>query len=187
PKAHATVLSRSSGGRLDLRDVFGWNRPFAENDLDPSLLSLLRQAKAVSFDGEQLKSLVRVASLGQDLFLHSGFPTDAPDAVFFGPDTYRFARFLRENAEIVRNAHLIVDMGAGSGAGGIAAARLAPRADVILVDVNAKALQLAEANAAAAGVTAQLVNSDQVPDRADLLIGNPPYMMDRSLRTYRDG
>src|SRR5205085_9133792 len=61
PKTHATVLSRSSGGRLDLRDVFGWNRPFAENDLDPSLLSLLRQAKAVSFDGEQLKSLVRVA------------------------------------------------------------------------------------------------------------------------------
>ena len=187
PRTHATVLSRPSGRQPDLRDIFGWNRPFAERDLEPVLFSLLNQADAVSLDGERFKSRIRVASLGEDLFVHSGFPTDERDAVFFGPDTYRFARFLQQNAETVSSAHVIVDMGTGSGAGGIAAARLAPRAEITLVDVIAKALQFAEANVAAAGLKARLVESDQVPDDADLLIANPPYLMDASVRTYRDG
>ena len=187
PKTHAAVLSHPSAPQPDLRDIFGWNRPFAEADLEALLLSLLYRAGALSFDGAQLTSRVRVASLGEDLLVHSGFPTDERDAVFFGPDSYRFAKFLRRNAETVSNANVIVDMGAGSGAGGIAAARLAPEAEVILVDVNAKALQFAEANAAAAGLTPRLVESDQIPNDVDLLIANPPYLMDASARTYRDG
>ena len=41
------------------------------------------------------KSRVRLATIDDLLFVHSAFPTDPPDAVFFGPDTYRFVRFVR--------------------------------------------------------------------------------------------
>jgi len=67
--------------------------------------------------------------------------------VFFGPDSYRFVRFLQQHWPVgVRH---IVDLGAGSGAGGIAAAKLAPGSRVTLVDTNGRALALARVNAAA--------------------------------------
>ncbi len=47
----------------------------------------------------------------------AGTPTAERDAVFFGPDTYRFAIFLRHH---VQQAARAVDIGCGSGAGGLA-------------------------------------------------------------------
>ncbi len=187
PKTHATVLSRPLAEPPDLRDIFGWNRSFAEPDLDPQLLSLLDQAGAVSAEAGRFRSRVRVASLGGDLFVHSDFPTDEADAVFFGPDTYRFASFIRRNAEDVSRARVIADMGTGSGAGAVVAGRLAPNVASVLVDVNPEALRFAQINTAAADLKATPVASDQVPDHFDLLIANPPYLMDPSVRTYRHG
>jgi methylase of polypeptide subunit release factors len=81
----------------------------------------------------------------------------------------------------------IVDLGAGSGAGGIAAARLAPEAAITLVDINPAALALARVNARAAGVAVELVEGRKVPPGIDLVIANPPYMIDAARRAYRDG
>jgi methylase of polypeptide subunit release factors len=187
PKTHATVLSRPLARPPDLRDIFGWNRPFAEPDLDPELLSLLNQAGDVRAEAGRLRSQVRVASLGSDLFVHSAFPTNEPDAVFFGPDTYRFASFIGSYADTVSRSRVIADMGTGSGAGAVVAARLAPNAEIVLVDVNPKALQFAQINAAAAELKASPVAADKMPDHFDLLIANPPYLMDPSARTYRHG
>jgi methylase of polypeptide subunit release factors len=78
-------------------------------------------------------------------------------------------------------------MGAGSGAGGICAALKCPHARVTLVDTNLAALALARVNARAAGVAVELVARSSVPEGADLVIANPPYMMDAAARGYRHG
>lgn len=186
PATHARVLARPFTGRGDLRAIFGWNRTFAVEDLDPALLDLLGKADALEVQGAALRSKLRVASLGGDLFLHTAFPTDGNDAVFFGPDTYRFARFLRAQLPRLGAVKTVVDMGAGSGAGGLVAARLVPGAAITLVDVNPAALKLAKINAAAAGVKVELVESSRVL-LGDVVIANPPYMIDAARRAYRDG
>lgn len=187
PSTHTRVLSRAPPAALSLRDIFGWSRPFCASDLEAPLLALLESAGALEASGGKLRSKVRVASLAGELFLHSSFPTKEHDSVFFGPDTYRFVRFVLERGGPLTSASWIVDMGAGAGAGGILAARLFPGSRVTLVDVNPRALAFSEINAAAAGVTIETVQSDRMPTGADLIIANPPYMMDPRKRAYRDG
>jgi SAM-dependent methyltransferase len=182
------VLARPAPQRPDLRDIFGWNRPFERRDLQPPPLALLERAGAVErIDDSRLRSRVRVASLGDDLFVHSAFPTDDVDAVFFGPDTYRFVRFVEQHLRTSGLPRRIVDMGAGTGAGGIAMARRFRDAKITLVDVNRQALRYAQVNAPTAGLQIEYLQSDCVPDEFDLLIGNAPYLMDASGRAYRDG
>lgn len=150
-------------------------------------MALLGDADALEAVAGGFRSRVRIASLGDDLLLHGAFPTDSPDAVFFGPDTYRFARFIEQRLANFGDAEWLVDMGAGSGAGAIAAARARAFKRVTLVDVNPAALSLAAINAAAAQVPVEAMLSDAVPRRAQLVIANPPYMIDALGRAYRDG
>jgi methylase of polypeptide subunit release factors len=185
PATHARVLARPPERAQTLRDVFGWNRPFREPEVEPQLLAIMRAGRILDEGADGLRSRLRVASLGDDLFLHSAFPTDAAGAVFFGPDSYRFVRFMRQHWPPAPRR--IVDLGAGSGAGGIAAARLAPEAAITLVDINPAALALAGVNARAAGVAVELVEGRDVPPGIDLVIANPPYMIDAARRAYRDG
>ena len=56
-----------------------------------------------------------------------------------------------------------------------------------MVDGNAAALDLTAVNANVAGVSAETLLSREMPAGADLVIGNPPYMMDFAGRSYRDG
>jgi methylase of polypeptide subunit release factors len=186
PATHARVLARTPDEPPSLRDVFGWNRSFEANAIEPELLRLMERAGIVRPDALRLTSALRVASLGEELFLHSAYPTDEADAVFFGPDTYRFARFI-EHRWPAGPVERVIDMGAGSGAGGIVAARLAPGRLVTLVDSNPHALRLARLNALAAGVSVELRQDDALPTGADLVLANPPYMIDTARRTYRDG
>jgi hypothetical protein len=153
PATHGRVIARPCE-RPDLRDIFGWNRSFGQGDIAPDLLDCLSRGGMIERAGEKLRSRLRVASLGDDLFLHSPYPTLEPDAVFFGPDTYRFVRFIGERlARLEHPPRRIVDMGTGSGAGAITAARLLPGAQVIAVDVNPAALRFAAINAEAAGLS----------------------------------
>ncbi len=187
PATHARVLSRPAPDEPGLRDIFGWNRHFLAAQLEPELLRLLERSGCVEKTGDQLRSRVRVASLGGRLFLHSSYPTSSDDSVFLGPDTYRFVRFVLAQRQELERAAWLVDMGAGSGAGGILAGAAAAIARVTLVDINPAAAGLARINAIAAGAEASVLVSDQIPRGCDLVIANPPYMMDISHRTYRDG
>lgn len=187
PATHARVLGRPVPDRLGLRDVFGWNRPFDEDEIDAEVVALLRSADALGARDGKLRSKVRVASLGDDLLLHTAFPTEQADAVFFGPDTYRFARFVELQLPRLGERRRLVDMGSGSGAGAIATARLGGLERVTMVDINQAALRLAAINALAAGVIAEVQQSDEIPRGADLVIANPPYMIDAAGRSYRDG
>jgi hypothetical protein len=194
PATHRRVLARRPGAEAeDLRDVFGWSLAFRPRLLDPALLHALECGGLLDRTGEGLlHSRIRVSSLGGHLFAHSAFPTDGKDAVFFGPDSYRFAmlidRVLRQAAD--RAIATIVDIGTGSGVGAVAAARWRPQARLIGTDVNAAALRLAKVNAATAGLMLQTFESDSlkpVDSPIDLALANPPYMIDEDSRDYRDG
>jgi methylase of polypeptide subunit release factors len=194
PATHQRVVSRPTMREArSLEDVLGWSLPFRRETLDPAVVWLLERAAMLSSGKDALlRSKVRVSSLGGMLFLHSAFPTDAEDAVFFGPDSYRFARLIR--AELARTpgkpVRSLVDIGTGAGVGAIVAAKACPGVRAFGTDVNARALRLAEINAAAAGVTIETVESDTLEPIAgslDLVLANPPYIIDSKGRAYRDG
>jgi methylase of polypeptide subunit release factors len=190
PATHGRIIKRFDRAR-DLRGVFGWNLPFGPDPLPPELRALLERGSLVEpADAGLVKSRVRVASVGSQLFVHSSYPTDDEDAVFFGPDTYRFINLLHEVLPGIGQVRRLVDLGCGTGAGGIIAALEQPAAEIVLSDVNETALRFASANARHAGVEAELVlgkGLSKVEGEIDLVICNPPYIMDDGERTYRHG
>lgn len=194
PLSHQTVLQRSStrgqpAAAQDLRDVFGWSMPFHPDVLDAELFGLMRASEVLRAAGQGLyRSAVRVSSLGDLLLLHSAFPTVEADSVFFGPDTYRFCDFVRRASH--PSVDQVLDIGCGSGAGGLHLAMTQRAGSVRLTDINPRALMLAEVNARVAGVHAEVHHSDvlqQVGTLPPLCISNPPYMRDVAGRAYRDG
>ncbi len=185
PATHRRILARGGQART-LRDVFGWSRPFPPQLLPETQLALLEEAGALERAGLLLRSRVRFSTLGPLLLAHSAYPTTAPDAVFFGPDTYRFASFLIARAP--QRIGSLADVGCGTGAGGLLLASRA--ASVELLDVNAKALAFARANCELNEVAARVCVSDVLSggsEAVDLVIANPPYLADDAGRTYRDG
>lgn len=190
PETHRRVLEREPDRPArDLRDVFGWNLGFEPKLLPPPIRQALERSGTVSRDGLR-RSRIRVASLDDRLFLHSAYPTDEPDAVFFGPDSYRYVRFLRDELSRLPPARRLVDIGAGSGVGAIMAAALLPGARLTATDINPLALRWARINARHCGVELETVEGpglEAVEGPVDLVIANPPFVADPAGRLYRDG
>lgn len=189
PASHARVLARPDRRKArNLEDVLGWSLPFDDGVLDAGMFALLRRADVLERHPDGWRSRLRVSSLGEDLFLHSAFPTEAEDAVFFGPDSYRFADLIATELSGCRGP--LVDIGTGSGVGAIVAARRCPEARIVMTDINLEALRLAATNAAAAGVNAEFVlGSDlrEIDRPIEVALANPPYIIDDGDRAYRDG
>ncbi len=193
PASHEKVNNRP-GNELasDLAGMLGWSRPFNIEAADPEIFQLMQAANILSGEQDYWRSQLRVSSIGALHFLHSAYPTDQQDAVFFGPDTYRFAQaiqgYVGSHGNTLKRA---VDIGTGSGVGAILLAKACPQAEVFGVDINEFALTLARANAEAAEVAhIQWINSDllsKVDGEFDLIIANPPYLVDQSARSYRHG
>jgi SAM-dependent methyltransferase len=186
PETHRRVLARAAPRTPSLRDIFGWNRSFSDRSLPVEVMDLLRAAGVLRETNDGYRSAVRFSSLGVHLFAHSSYPTRDVDAVFFGPDTYRFCAALQRTS---LEPSAIVDVGCGSGVGGIVCS--APGSRVVLADISEEALAFAGVNAALAGLEdVEIVKSDvlaQVEGAIDLVIANPPYLRDSLGRTYRDG
>lgn len=194
PATHARVLSnRSSGLASDLRDIFGWSMAFDRQALDPELLELLRAADGLTATGDgRFKSRYRVASLDRTLLLHSAYPTDADNAVFFGPDSYRFVELIRREVDgcLGNEGARLVDIGGGTGVGAIVAGQLCPSFRLAMSDINPEALRLARINARHAGVELEMrlgPGFQPLDGEFDIALANPPYMMDEAGRGYRDG
>lgn len=193
PLTHTRVYKRDpQAWARHVRDILGWGRPFHADIAGEPLFGLMQAAEIVDAVEMGWRSKVRVASLDKQLFLHSAYPTLEASSVFFGPDTYRFARAVQHYAEtrrpVVRRA---VDIGTGSGVGAILLAGLFPAAEVYGVDINPQALALARVNAFAnACPQVQMLESDllqAVAGEFDLIIANPPYLVDEAQRSYRHG
>jgi methylase of polypeptide subunit release factors len=193
PATHARVNARPENKQAkDLRDVFGWSRPFTRDVVPDDMFALMRDAGIRAEENGLFRSRVRVSSLTGELFFHSAFPTTEADAVFFGPDTYRFARAikaaLKERTAPIANA---VDIGCGAGPGGILVAKHAPEARVLMADINEAALRLARVNAALAGAANAIAGHSDilsgVDGTFDLIVSNPPYLNDALQRAYRHG
>lgn len=193
PLTHQQVNQRAGNALAnDLRDVFGWSRPFVTGTLDEDIVALMEQAQVLQSHPQGWISRIRFSSLGEDLYVHSRFPTEDSDAVFFGPDTYRFTRLLRDYlAHAEQPLQRIVDIGCGAGPGAITAAQLRPHAEVMALDINPRALAMTCVNARQAGVhNLRVQHSDLLRDvdgQFDLIVANPPYMLDAQQRTYRHG
>lgn len=195
PATHARVIARKEIGS-GLRDVLGWSLPFPPEGIDAEIRDLLFAIDAIEDLGATLRSRVRVSSLGNDLFLHSAFPTLAANAVFFGPDSYRFATFIASNLPKLGQHNSIVDIGAGTGVGAVVAARALEKNGILpvvtLTDINPLALEFAKANIFAAEIAggfafANNTGIGEVSRPPDCIIANPPYIADGAHRAYRDG
>ena len=196
PATHSRVISRVNGGGDVLARVFGWSRCFQAAELPNVMLALLDASGELEREGELFRSKVRFSSLGPHLLVHSAFPTEAADSVFFGPDTYRFVRALRQALQdfAVDGACTVIDIGSGTGAGGLCVADLlANRAepDIVLADINPKALRYCRVNASLNGVarvrTALSDVFSRINEGGNLIISNPPYLLDAKTRAYRNG
>ena len=192
PATHARVNFRPENARAsDLAGVFGWSRPFAAAVLPPAVFAAAEAAGVLQRESDLWRSTVRASTLSDELFLHSAYPTTAAEAVFFGPDTYRFAAALERHLARRGPVRRAVDIGCGAGPGAILIARAFPEAEVLGVDINERALRFTASNAALAGAgNLRTCRSDllaSLEGRFDLIVANPPYLLDAHERTYRHG
>ncbi len=196
PLSHQRILSRKSQEKntaITLRDIFGWNLAFVETDLEPALFEILKDNQLIHFQDHQWLSDVRVASLDGELFIHSSFPTVQQDSVFFGPDTYRFKYHLTQYlAARPHSFKRAVELCCGTSAAAISIAKHYPDlSEIIVSDLNPKALLYSQINAGFAGqnnitpVSSNLFA--HIEGQFDLIFANPPYLMDADQRQYRHG
>ena len=193
PATHERVNRRlGNEWARSLTDVFGWSRPFRVDVLLPPLFELAQRAGVVVPHEGGWRSLVRLSSLDDELFVHSAYPTTDVHSVFFGPDTGRLVdaviAHLKSRDGPIRRA---VDIGCGTGAGAVAIAKRAREAEVVGVDINEAALRATELNASLAGVANVVARSSDIlrdlEGMFDLIVSNPPFMVDAAERAYRDG
>jgi len=195
PATHALVNAREANRiATSLTDVFGWSRAFELKLLPDDIADHAAAAQIIGPCADGMRSTVRFSTLEDLIFVHSAFPTSGADAVFFGPDTYRFARLLKDVAQAPLSKTIrIIDIGCGSGAGGLYLSRLLQMrcdVDLVLGDVNANALRFSRINARLNDIEANVVRSDvlkSIDGTADLIVANPPYLVDASQRVYRHG
>lgn len=193
PESHRLVNARPGNAwARDLAGVFGWSRRFDPSILPAGLFGMMQEADAVIPDGAGWRSRYRFSTLDDILFVHSAYPTQAADAVFFGPDTYRFVGAMAQTlAARPRAWQRAADIGCGAGPAGIFLARSNPLADVTMTDINAEALRLSAVNAALAQTPkARPCHADLlsgVDGAFDLIVANPPYLLDTGKRLYRHG
>ena len=105
-------------------------------------------------------------------------------------DVFGWSRPFRDGLLPDRAVVRAVDIGCGAGPGAILIARDHPLANVFAVDINDGALALTRANAVLAGVKVEALHSDllsALPGSFDLIVANPPYLVDPAARAYRHG
>lgn len=193
PATHRRVNGRPGNAwARDLRGVFGWSRPFREATIAAGFVDLMRRAGVLAEDDEgKLRATVRASTIGNRLYFHSAFPTHDEDAVFFGPDTYRYVAALKRAMETLPPPRRAVDIGAGGGPGAIEVAARFAQTETFAADINERALVLAGVNARLAGAdNVQARLSDLLKDlegEFDLVLSNPPFILDPDKLRYRHG
>jgi len=188
---HERVIARRLGDTAhDLRDALGWSLPFRPHDLPSEIVSLLEAAQVLRSCGNLARSTIRVSRVRGLPFIHSAYPPNAADAVFLGPDSYRFAEFIAQELAERTQLGRVADIGGGAGVGILTAAAGRSNRRLFLSDVNPRALRFARVSAAHAGIRIELVEArgaDALPDEQDLLLANPPFIGGDPDQVYQNG
>ena len=194
PATHQRVNARPGNHQAaDAAGIFGWSRPFPPARIDKALLRQMVLAGVLTdLDLPNWRVKVRASTLDGQLYFHSAYPTTERDAVFFGPDTYRFVRALRQQLQHDHRApRRVADIGCGAGPAAISLALRYPQAQVVAVDINPAALAMTQVNARLAGAAnLQASHSNlfsKLEGEFDLIVSNPPYLLDGEQRAYRHG
>lgn len=192
PATHRRVRARTPAPQKPgLRDIFGWNRVWLPEAVDPDLLRLMEAAGAIAQepDADWVRSVYRISTIDGRLFAHSA-PTSDPMAIFLGPDSYRYARFIQQTLGTEGSFERALDIGVGAGVGAVTLAALCPQAHVLGTDINPAALRMARLNATHAGLEIDLVECSGLPPGSaafDVICANPPFIAGEVSRIYRDG
>jgi methylase of polypeptide subunit release factors len=199
PATHRRVNRRAENAWAHgLRDVLGWSRPYRDGVLPAEIDALLVESGLREDIGQESeaghRARIRASTIGGQLYFHSAFPTIDADAVFFGPDTYRYVAALKRalaSPLLSRPVRRAVDIGCGAGPGAIELALCCPEATVYGADINGDALALTEINAELNGATRLIPCRsnllDGVDGHFDLVMSNPPYILDPDELPYRHG
>lgn len=186
PLSHQRNLSKGIHCEDPLRQLFGWSTPVDRKKIPTKVLDWLIEAEVLrQVEDDQVRSEVRFSSRGELILVHSAFPTEKRDSVFFGPDSYRFANFLEQNLD---SRACVVDIGTGTGIGALVARKKGNT--VLATDVNERALMFCGYNSKINDLPFDSISSDilaDVPPGFDAVIANPPFIIDDSKRAYRDG
>lgn len=193
PATHTLINGRPGNEWANsVEDVLGWSRPFRAGVMPAALTTLMREADVIRAHGEGWRCLLRASTVNDSLFFHSAYPTEDTDAVFFGPDTYRYIGVIDQYLATEPNPlRRVADIGCGAGPGAIAVALRHPQAQVMAIDINDRALRLTSVNATLSATNNVYPLHSNLLDAADgmfdLIIANPPYMIDPTRRAYRHG
>jgi SAM-dependent methyltransferase len=199
PATHRRVNRRAEHAWAHgTRDVLGWSRPYRDGvlpaEIDARLLEAGLRVEVGQDSDAGYQARIRASTIGRQLYFHSAWPTDDDDAVFFGPDTYRYVAALKRAlaSELLRRpVRRAVDIGCGAGPGAIELALCCPAATVYGADINDDALTLtginAELNGAAQLIPCRSNLLDGVDGHFDIVMSNPPYILDADELPYRHG
>ena len=194
-QAFATPHLANTPNRI-LCEIFGWSRAFHQIDLNPAIFELMLEADVLSPYQNGWLSTIRISTFedktfGRQFFIHSAYPTNQEDSVFFGPDTYRYLHEINIQNNSNFTVKRAIDIGTGAGPAAILIGLQHPQAEVYAVDINHRALELTSVNAEVANATNVIpIYSDLLSGldgKFDLITANPPYLVDQDQRAYRHG
>ncbi|MGB0806925.1 MAG: peptide chain release factor N(5)-glutamine methyltransferase [Salibacteraceae bacterium] len=114
----------------------------------------------------------------------------SPNVLIPRPETEELVSWvLQSSNKSAKNT--IIDIGTGSGCIPISIALELPNSKVEAIDIMPKALELAKENAIALGATVEFrledaLNLNSKPNTFDVVISNPPYVLDSEKNEMRD-
>jgi 16S rRNA (guanine1207-N2)-methyltransferase len=122
-------------------------------------------------DSEVKLNKIRASLINQSFEFYTGSGIFSKDKIDMGTG-------LLINCCIVRKSWRVLDLGCGYGAVGISIAKVYPDTDVVMVDINRRAVKLAKLNAKLNGVGNTDIYSsnlfEEVDKKFDTIIVNPP-------------
>ncbi|MDR0995670.1 MAG: peptide chain release factor N(5)-glutamine methyltransferase [Tannerella sp.] len=122
--------------------------------------------------------------IGESLFYGLRFKVN-PSVLIPRPETEELADYIIKNL-LCRPGFRILDIGTGSGCLAVTLAKFLPMAEVSALDISEEALKVARKNAGRNGVHVDFFQADilsseterNIPGQFDLIVSNPPYVME---------
>lgn len=171
-----THKKRGAESQLDiLKNIVG-NGSIVDRGRGGFRILAARKLNATELETRNLRKRITFSVLGMDVSL------DTELSLFSHQDLDKGTRVLLETipADVYANFNRALDLGCGWGAIGITAALANPDGEVVMTDVDGRAVQVASDNAHTLGLEDRVsaVATDdifEIPGNFDLILSNPPF------------